>query len=78
MVLEKFYSSGARKKIHVLLAEEDLPKQKMSLKQCMSSIMRKPTVCIGENNEADQIGSNCEADQRQCFRHRDSTVPLLF
>ena len=39
--------------------------------------MRKPTICIGENKDADQLRSNCEADQRLCFRYSDSTVPLL-
>ena len=40
--------------------------------------MRKPTICIGENKGADQLRSNCEADQRLCFRYSDSTVsPLL-
>ena len=27
--------------------------------------MGKPTVCIGENKGADQLRSNCEADQRR-------------
>ena len=39
--------------------------------------MRKPTICIGENKGADQLRSNCEADQRLCFRYSDSTIPLL-
>ena len=39
--------------------------------------MGKPTVCIGENKGADQLRSNCEADQRLCFRYSDSTIPLL-
>ena len=39
--------------------------------------MRKPTICICENKGADQLSSNCEADQRLCFRHIDSTIPLL-
>ena len=34
--------------------------------------MRKPTICICENKDADY----CEADQRLCFRYSDSTVPL--
>ena len=40
--------------------------------------MRKPTMCICENKGADQLRSNCEADQRLCFRYTDSTIPLLF
>ena len=39
--------------------------------------MGKPTICIGENKSADQLRSNCEADQRLCFRYSDSTIPLL-
>ena len=43
----------------------------------MSRLMGKPTICLGENKGADQLRSNCEADQRLCFRYSDSTVPLL-
>ena len=39
--------------------------------------MRKPTICIGENKAADQLCSNCTADQRLCFRFMDNTIPLL-
>ena len=39
--------------------------------------MRKPTICIGENKDADQLRGNREADQRLCFRYSDSTIPLL-
>ena len=39
--------------------------------------MGKPTICLGENKGADQLRSNCEADQRPSFRYSDSTVPLL-
>ena len=39
--------------------------------------MGKPTISIGENKGADQLRSNCEADQRLCFRYTDSTIPLL-
>ena len=30
----------------------------------MSRLMGKPTICICENKGADQLCSNCEADQR--------------
>ena len=40
--------------------------------------MGKPTICLGENKGADQLRSNCEADQRLCFRYSDSTIPLHF
>ena len=39
--------------------------------------MRKPAFCICENKDADQLRGNREADQRLCFRHIDSTIPLL-
>ena len=31
----------------------------------------------GKNKGADQLRSNCEADQRLCFRYTDSTIPVL-
>ena len=39
--------------------------------------MGKPTICICENKDTDQLRGNREADQRLCFRYRDSTLPLL-
>ena len=36
--------------------------------------MRKPAFCISENKDADQLRSNCAADQRLCFRYIDSTT----
>ena len=39
--------------------------------------VRKPDFCLGENKGADQLRSNCEADQRLCFRFTDTTIPLL-
>ena len=39
--------------------------------------MGKPTICLGENKGADQLRSNCEADQRLCFHYTDSAIPLL-
>ena len=43
----------------------------------MSRIMRKPTFCLCENKDADQLRGNREADQRLCFRFIDSTIPLF-
>ena len=43
----------------------------------MSRVMRKPTFCIYENKDADQLRGNREADQRLCFGYIDSTIPLL-
>ena len=39
--------------------------------------MRKPTFCICKNRGADQLPSNCAADQHLCFPYIDSTIPLL-
>ena len=39
--------------------------------------MRKPTIWICKNKDADQLRGNREADQRLCFRYSDSTIPLL-
>ena len=43
----------------------------------MSRLMRKPTICICENKDADQLRGYREADQRLCFGYTDSTIPLL-
>ena len=43
----------------------------------LSRLVRKPTVCICENKDADQLRGTREADQRLCFRYWDSTIPLL-
>ena len=42
-----------------------------------SRIVRKTDLCLCENKGADQLRSNCEADQRLCFRYTDSTISLL-
>ena len=43
----------------------------------MSLCVRKPTICMGENKDADQLRGNREADQRLCFRYTDSIFPPL-
>ena len=43
----------------------------------LSRLMGKPTICIGENKDADQLRGNREADQRLCFRYTYSTISLL-
>ena len=43
----------------------------------MSCIMRKADFCLCKNKGADQLCSNCTADQCLCFRYSDSTIPLL-
>ena len=42
----------------------------------MSRVVRKPAFCTCENKDADQLRGKREADQRLCFRHTDSTIPL--
>ena len=41
------------------------------------SVIRKSTFCICEYNGANQLRSNCEADQHLCFHYTDSTIPLF-
>ena len=43
----------------------------------LSRILRKREFCLCENKCADQLRSNCKADQRLCFHYTDSTIPLL-
>ena len=43
----------------------------------LSRHMGKLTICIGENKGADQLRSNCEADQRIRFRYMNSKIPPL-
>ena len=38
---------------------------------------KKTDVCLCENKGEDQLRSNCEADQRLCFRYTENTVALL-
>ena len=40
---------------------------KIAIQIQMSRGMRKPTFCICENKDADQLRGNREADQRLCF-----------
>ena len=44
----------------------------------VSRIMRKSDFCLCENKGADQLCSNCEADQLLCFHYTDNTIPLLY
>ena len=47
------------------------------VKEYLSHLMGKPTICIGKNKDADQLRGNREADQRLCFRYSDSRILLL-
>ena len=40
-------------------------------------VMGKPDFRLCENKGADQLCSDCTADQRLCFRYTDSKIPLL-
>ena len=35
----------------------------------MCRVMRKPAICLCQNKDADQLCSNCTADQCHCFRY---------
>ena len=39
--------------------------------------MKKNLSCLCENKDADQLCSNCTADQHLCFRYSDRTNPPL-
>ena len=56
--------------------ESDVNKLKVSILY-LSRIVRKREFCLGENKGTDQLHSNCEADQRLCFRYTDSTTSFL-
>ena len=43
----------------------------------LSLVVRKLAFCIFKNKDADQLRSDCAADQRLCFRYTGSTIPLL-
>ena len=60
-----------------LIVKQINHKEKTHICSKMSRVMRKPTFCICENKDADQLRGNREADQRLCFRYTDSTIPLL-
>ena len=67
----------------VNFASANLPNTNAILKDCVCKIMiieprrEKTGYCICENKDADQLRGNREADQRLCFRHTDSAIPLL-
>ena len=44
----------------------------------MSRLMGKPTICIGENKDADQLRGNREADQLGAFVFATRVVQFLF
>ena len=48
----------------------------VNVSEVLSLVVRKTFYCICENNNADQLRGNCEADQRR-FRYTVSTIPLL-
>ena len=69
-------SFSAHKSILPFLKDLNIPAKKNK----MSHVMIKPAFCICENKGADQLIQMCSkraADQRFCFHHKDSTIPLL-
>ena len=51
--------------------------QQFVINHQMSRIIRKPNFYLCENKGADQLCSNCTADQPLCFHYNDSMIPLL-
>ena len=49
----------------------------MTKQVLLPELRHEKTRFLGENKGADQLHSNCEADQRLCFRYSDSTIPLF-
>ena len=43
----------------------------------MRLVVRKPAFCKCENQDADQLRGNREADQCLCFSYIDSAIPLV-
>ena len=43
----------------------------------LSRAMRRSDFCLCENKGADQLCSNCTADQRHCFCYTGSPIPPL-
>ena len=64
MTIVPFYSNFSCSILHMHVHE-------------MSRVMRKPTICICENKDADQLRGNREADLRLCFRYIVNTILLL-
>ena len=67
-------NKSKQRPVMTMVVDWDVYQRKYQISHCM----RKPTICIGENKGADQLRSNCEADQRLCFHYTDSSVPLLY
>ena len=61
----------------ILSDQDTMPSHLLVPVYKMSLLVRKPTICIGDNKGADQLRGNREADQHLCFRYSDSTIPLL-
>ena len=40
--------------------------------------MRKPTFCICENKDTDQLGGNRKADEGHCFHYRNTVVQFFY
>ena len=61
----------------IIPADQSCCKTHVMVIKYLGRRMGKPTICICENKDADQLRSNCKADQRLCFRYMNSTIPLL-
>ena len=72
-----FYARLQKEVERKSLLAASIPVSSLQEKEKMSCVVRKPTFCICENKDADQLCGNREADQRLCFRYIDSTIPLF-
>ena len=61
---------------HLLMKQVTNPLWRLLAYQ-LSLAMKKPDFCLCKNKGADQLCSNCEADQQLCFCYTDSTIPRL-
>ena len=77
------FESDVLVRILILIVSIPVPSESIrtqdviEFKQFMSCLRRKPSICICDNKDADQLRGNREADQRLCFRYTDSTLHFL-
>ena len=68
MDIQKYEQYNMAWQTNVCLTYSEMSEDSFSFnKGYMSLVERKPVFCICENKDADQLRSNCEADQRLCF-----------
>ena len=53
------------------------PRPIITYLEYLSRLVKKTTICLCENKDADQLHDNRKADHRLSFRCTDSTLPLV-